>query len=782
MTRPAAKTTDRSMRHRLSRSLAAACGIGLAALSMGAATAGAATTLRSTDPGFSSDRLVFNRIDKQPNADCRAAHPLDWPDYCEDRSKKYGLPDDYADDTRKHGVALLQNTGSSDVTVTALSVSSLFSIDADALAALPATLQPGGQLQIGVNFNATLGTVGASGSGCVPYIDPYAVTRTAICSGSLSATSDGVVQKLTLKGWWSYGPEGARYEPTLAQTVNSLLGYQTLVPGYANINTHGHVEAYSKNGVQDEVISPYWQRADPAQPVKVTQLAAFHTQGDPEYLRFVPRGADPKNEASGTKPVVIANHSGRDSQSFFPHMSPPGQDPKTTDTGNPFVTTFEPPVEWMFGSRKEWTDSALNDHTPDLQPDKNGKVCEEPCGFHMRAWKLRLANGSYVPNAYIIAMDYAGLNYDYNDNVWIVENIEPYTAPSAVISRIDVGYTGSGYTDSLGRRWSSDAGLFSPGNAVAEKAPNPVFNTRDDSLYQTYRGQVAGGAPLKFHIPIPSGVGSVDLRLFFSERGWTAANQRLFDIEAEGRTIASDYDIFAASGGKSMAWSKAWDGIGISDGALDLSFAASKDFPSVSAIEIVCQTGCSDVVPTPTPGPVETPNPTPPPSGGGPVLTPTPTPVATPPAGGGPGYPNLTPEAETSVPLPTPTPVATPVPTPVPTPAPTVPVVPAGQRVFFGTVPKLGSSRTFKLSCRLPVAPPKGSKCRVRVTLGKQANGRELLVKRLTFNGQSAKTTLTIASKDWSKVRQSGITTQIQYIGADGKTPVSSASVFAKRK
>lgn len=30
-----------------------------------------------------------------------------------------------------------------------------------------------------------------------------------------------------------------------------------------------------------------------------------------------------------------------------------------------------------------------------------------------------------IPNAYIMAMDYAGINYDYNDNVYLITNIKP---------------------------------------------------------------------------------------------------------------------------------------------------------------------------------------------------------------------------------------------------------------------------------------------------------------------------------------------------------------------
>ena len=42
--------------------------------------------------------------------------------------------------------------------------------------------------------------------------------------------------------------------------------------------------------VGDEVLSPYWRRADPTVPVQVRQLNAFHTQGNNATLRWYPKG------------------------------------------------------------------------------------------------------------------------------------------------------------------------------------------------------------------------------------------------------------------------------------------------------------------------------------------------------------------------------------------------------------------------------------------------------------------------------------------------------------
>ena len=37
----------------------------------------------------------------------------------------------------------------------------------------------------------------------------------------------------------------------------------------------------------------------------------------------------------------------------------------------------------------------------------------------------RLEAGGLIPNAWIMGMDYLGINYDYQDNVYLVSNMKP---------------------------------------------------------------------------------------------------------------------------------------------------------------------------------------------------------------------------------------------------------------------------------------------------------------------------------------------------------------------
>src|SRR4029434_7759855 len=88
----------------------------------------------------------------------------------------------------------------------------------------------------------------------------------------------------------------------------------------------------------------------------------------------------------------------------------------------------------------EWSDPTLN-----------GPVAGNPDdqGHHVRFWVLRDKSGNIVPNTYLMSMDYSGINYDYQDNVYIVTNLKPFSAP---LPPTGLNATASGAGISLQRR------------------------------------------------------------------------------------------------------------------------------------------------------------------------------------------------------------------------------------------------------------------------------------------------------------------------------------------
>src|SRR5205085_1197309 len=65
-------------------------------------------------------------------------------------------------------------------------------------------------------------------------------------------------------------------------------------------------------------------------------------------------------------------------------------------------------------------------------------------------------NGKVVPNTYLMSMDYSGINYDYNDNVYLITNLKPVSPPAAPTGLVA---SASGAGISLNWNDSTDANL-----------------------------------------------------------------------------------------------------------------------------------------------------------------------------------------------------------------------------------------------------------------------------------------------------------------------------------
>src|SRR6185503_11800297 len=108
-----------------------------------------------------------------------------------------------------------------------------------------------------------------------------------------------------LAGMNQLAPEGTNEAP-LAQQINTIFGFTTSFQNAGQtFSNGGKVEA-----VGDEVLSPYWFRANTLLPVTVKQLASWHTQGDTATLSR-------HNKGSNTVTAISAA-AGTDAQTFFP--------------------------------------------------------------------------------------------------------------------------------------------------------------------------------------------------------------------------------------------------------------------------------------------------------------------------------------------------------------------------------------------------------------------------------------------------------------------------------
>ncbi|WP_242928456.1 malectin domain-containing carbohydrate-binding protein, partial [Pontibacter vulgaris] len=152
---------------------------------------------------------------------------------------------------------------------------------------------------------------------------------------------------------------------------------------------------------------------------------------------------------------------------------------------------------------------------------------------------------------------------------------------------------GGQFTDGQGRSWSADA-YFSSGTTAVKSFD--VAGTTDDGLYLSYRYAVSSssstpGAPFSYSIPLSSGTYSV--KLHFTEPYFKAANARVFNVDAEGQRVLSNYDIYAQVG-YGRATVKTFTNVAVTDGTLNLAFSSVKNNAIISAIEVVQETAATN--------------------------------------------------------------------------------------------------------------------------------------------------------------------------------------------
>jgi hypothetical protein len=141
------------------------------------------------------------------------------------------------------------------------------------------------------------------------------------------------------------------------------------------------------------------------------------------------------------------------------------------------------------------------------------------------------------------------------------------------------------YTDHEGRLWSPDC-YFMRGRFGQHTGS--VQNTSDPDLYTAERF-----GNFDYAIPVAAGKYAVTLRFaetYFGalNSGLGAKDARVFDVFCNGVTLLRNFDIFKEADGASRALDKTFYGLEPdAHGLLRLSFAPSRNYAMVNAIEVV---------------------------------------------------------------------------------------------------------------------------------------------------------------------------------------------------
>ncbi|WP_164689332.1 malectin domain-containing carbohydrate-binding protein [Herpetosiphon llansteffanensis] len=246
-----------------------------------------------------------------------------------------------------------------------------------------------------------------------------------------------------------------------------------------------------------------------------------------------------------------------------------------------------------------------------------------------------------------------------------------------IVARINSG--DRDWTTNDGALWSPDTNAsrpYSTGGGTYVLIPGvscpQIYNvTRDfDRLYCSERN--TGGSPVQYTIPVSS-TGTYAVRLHFAELYWgtngrPGSNQRKFNVQIEGTTVLTNFDIFSETGATFRPITKTFS-TNISDGAVNISLPSGQpgnvDQGKISAIEVWGPIlNIANVTPTVTPSPTATNTPSP-------TVTNTPTNTPTVTASNTPTNTNTPSPTATGTLTPTNTPTVTLTPSNTPTNTPT---------------------------------------------------------------------------------------------------------------
>ncbi|MFQ5709246.1 MAG: FG-GAP-like repeat-containing protein, partial [bacterium] len=162
------------------------------------------------------------------------------------------------------------------------------------------------------------------------------------------------------------------------------------------------------------------------------------------------------------------------------------------------------------------------------------------------------------------------------------------TSELVYVQRVNAG--GSEFTGGDGRVWDADQAFvdgawgYVGGNTFS--TTDAIANTTDDVLYQSERHTLTG-----YSFTVPSS-GSYHVELHFAEIFLNEAGGRIFDVSIENALVLDNLDIYAEVG-HDAALVKSFD-VEVTDGVLDVTFAAVVEEPKISAIEVSITTTTTD--------------------------------------------------------------------------------------------------------------------------------------------------------------------------------------------
>ena len=304
---------------------------------------------------------------------------------------------------------VITNNRAGPLVITALALSDRTNFKITAGPAAGTVLQPGESRTITIQYVATKAptttvneTIDVGGAA-------KAFNGTHFGSLVVMTSDPSANRTISLRGYFQLKNEDDQ-EPNFETIVNKIYGFGTQILNPGQVIAGGGKSA----AVGEEILSGYWLKADADRAVSVRQLVAYHTQGNTATFNWFDKAT------KQLRGVIV--EEGTEGQSLLPRNT----------NGTAGAATFNPTGQFGFKIDTEWSDDTLN-----KQEQTGGGF-----GHHVRVFPARDSKGNLIPNAYIVGMDYLSINFDYQDNIYLVTNIKaangqtPAQSTAPVLSNI----------------------------------------------------------------------------------------------------------------------------------------------------------------------------------------------------------------------------------------------------------------------------------------------------------------------------------------------------------
>ena len=354
--------------------------------------------IRSLDPTYFDDRLHFSWIDN--------------PAVGESSDR----------DFKENAFVEISNSGTADLVFSSATVSGPFEL-ADPAAFDGLVLAGGQSVTVEVLFDRSAYTSGSNGA-------------SGVFKGALTLRTNDAEDRIAtvdLAGFWQQQNEGG-WEPNINE-VWEVFGFGNFIDGLSTNSGGGGsvLDFYDLFLPSDETeaMSPYFRIADGFTEAKITQIASYNGSANAPI-----RIHAPDNKGTGFQ---VTNWSGAQNQTLFPLEGDGDFATATFDRGRI-------PDAWAGDDVFGITMAGLSTD-PTLNPSGGGTVSqaelnarypgytvtngtvfdpdgnEVPDGYTVRMFQAVDAAGNAIPNVYLGVMDYTGINYDYNDNMFVIEGV-----------------------------------------------------------------------------------------------------------------------------------------------------------------------------------------------------------------------------------------------------------------------------------------------------------------------------------------------------------------------